>query len=151
MSENLTFEIGEEAVYCPGMDYTVGWGRRAPKRGADGEIIDRETSKKKQKDGTYRISVKSVLIKFTKHRGGVACFRRRGKPRPKSNSGSRFFQNSFKKRHKTKDNVYREEEAMKHLHPLSYCYDCPLRMHRLVRSCNMSKEEAINLHGKDKD
>lgn len=145
MSENLTFEIGEEVVFCPNEQLFVN----TKKRGADGIITNRQTSKKKQKDGTYRILVKSVLVAFSKHRSGVACFRRKGKRRPKSDTATRFWQHPFnKKQPKAKPRL---EEDVKHLHPLSYCHDCPLRIHRLVRPCGVSKQEAIAKYGKDKN
>lgn len=141
-------EIGEEVVFCPEEQLRF-IGVPVKKRGADGVITNRQTSKKKQKDGTYRTLVKSVLVAFGKHRGGVACFRRKGKRRPKSDTATRYWQHSFnKKQPKTK---IRHEENIKDLHPLSYCHDCPLRIHRLVRPCALSKQEAIAKYGKNQD
>ena len=135
----LKFVKDEEVVFCPDTTSIL----KGHMIGADGIIISRQTSKSKGKQ-----RIKSVLIKWKKHRRGVSCFRLRGKKRAKSDAFTALFE-SKKRKTKEGDDSRFEEEA-KHLHPISHCRDCPLRLRRFAAPCNMTKQEAIDTDGMGK-
>lgn len=137
---------GEEVVFCP----VEGPTQYHTNRGADGVIHHRQTTKSKG-----RTRVKSILVKWRRWRGGISCFRLKGRRRPKSDWHTALFDNR-RGAIKTRESILkmgempvtRFEEDIKDLHPLSYCHDCPLRLRRMLVPCNMSKKEAIEKHGK---
>ncbi len=129
------YEVGDEVVYCP-ISPAVAFFEASKKVGADGEVISRETScrTKKGKNGE-RIKkppkVKAVNVKWKHYRNGVSVFKlnKKTKTREKNIASKRFV------------------ELGAHIHPLSYCNDCPLRLRRLVEPCGMTKEQAIRKYG----
>lgn len=127
------YEVGDEVVYCP-VKRTLYSGYNARKRGADGQVISRETScrTKKGKNGKRikkPLKVKAINVDWKRYRNGVSVFKLAGKTKTKNTAASRFV------------------ELGADIHPLSYCNDCPLRLHRLVKPCNMTKEQAIEQYG----
>ena len=127
--KQLEFVKDEEVVFCP-EKYS---SRLSKYRGACGVIISRQVGGSKKK-------VKSILVKWRSHRRGVSCFRIRGKARAKSDSATAYWKTG--RLSITADEVSRFEEEIKDLHPLSYCHDCPLRLHRLVAPCPLDKNLA---------
>jgi hypothetical protein len=139
---------GEEVVFCPPEESSPVY---TANRGADGTIIDRQTSKKGK-----RVRVKSFLVRWRLHRKGVASFRIKGKKRAKSDWYTAVFNaksrdsvqwRTAQQHSRTNDIIPRFEEEVKDLHPIAYCRDCPLRLRRMVAPCNMSKDRAIEKYG----
>lgn len=131
------YEVGDEVVYCPtDMNRVTAFLLLCRSGGASGEVVSRETKRryKKGKNGEKirkPPKVKAVNVRWKQHRKGVSVFKlTKGKKRAKNEGPGRFV------------------ESGKDLHPLSYCYDCPLRLQRLVKPCRMSKQQAIEKYGR---
>ena len=136
--ERLEWIKDEEVVFCP----SSALDRLTRFRGASGMICGRQVGKSWGKK-----KAKSVLVRWKMHRKGVSCFRIRGQKRAKSDWTTSFFKESKNNVRHHIPEVPRFEEEAKHLHPLSYCSDCPLRLKRLVCPCEMPKIIAVRTNG----
>ena len=133
MDEEIKYNTGEEVVFCPKTPY-------ARHRGADGTIISRNVSSSKNAKGEKK--VRSILVRWNLHRKGVSCFRVSGKVRAKSDTMKAHCDgfNRIASLISEADVQMRYEESAIDLHPLSYCHECPLRLHRLMGSCKRIKQ-----------
>ena len=136
--ERLEWIKDEEVVFCP----SSALDRLTRFRGASGMICGRQVGKSWGKK-----KAKSVLVRWKMHRKGVSCFRIRGQKRAKSDWTTSFFKESKNNVQHHIPEVPRFEEEAKHLHPLSYCSDCPLRLKRLVCPCEMPRIIAMKTNG----
>lgn len=142
----MEFRKGEEVVFCP-VDNTSEYRSN---RGADGVVTDRQTTKNGK-----RVRLKSFLVKWRTFRKGVSFFRVRGKKQRRSDYFTALFEkraSDLKKEINMGDGkVSRFEENVKHVHPISYCRNCPLRLRRMLTPCYLSKAEAIKQYGEVKE
>lgn len=122
----LKLEVGEQVVYCPQVDINVRW------RGIEGIIIGRCTSTRR--DGTIR--VRSILVRWSRGRKGVSCFRISGGSRRKSDSFKGMETLSIS----DSNFQWRFEESIKDLCGTSYCHECAYRLQRLVGTCKFIKK-----------